>query len=246
MPFEELLRYTLPGYVTLVPVVLGFWLYSFVDPSINKDSWTPLIAVVILVGPAIGFLVQQLHMLIHECSGYADPKRRNLALIIRKFREEKSNLSNNSPEKRWADERQHILGSEALLAWDYFLHSEHIEGDIRAHIIRTWYFIHSFRGIAWSFGIGFVSIGIIGVVTTTRFSQSMTPVAATVIVVLASFYLLAPVFLLFKSYMTEQFLWPYEELAVVDYWEHIKAYLEAILKSREKREITCYSFRGMK
>ena len=65
MPFEELLRYTLPGYVTLAPVILGFWLYSFVNSSINKDSWTPLIAVVILVGPAVGFLVQQLHMLVH-------------------------------------------------------------------------------------------------------------------------------------------------------------------------------------
>jgi len=229
VPFEELLRYTLPGYVGLAPLLLLYLLFTAPMPS-GENLLGAFLGLLVLIGPAAGFIFQQMHMLRHERTGYADPKRRTLALIIRKFREE---------EPEWSDKP--IGGSEVLLAWDFFFHTDEIDPDLRAHILRTWYFIHSFRGISWAFGTGLVilTVGALTAVASRQPITQNTPVFVAVLVS-ATAYLFAMIFLQIKSHMTEQFLWPYEELAVVEHWPNIKEHLVRILQSRGKY-IACYS-----
>jgi hypothetical protein len=229
VPFEELLRYTIPGYIAFTPLLVLYLLFVIPSPS-GEGLFAAFLGILILVGPAAGFILQQMHMLRHERSGYADPKRRTLALIIRKFREE---------ETEWSDKP--IMGSEALLAWDFFFHTDKIHPDVRAHILRTWYFIHSFRGTSWAFGTGFVILvaGAFAAMTLGQPLVQNAPVFAAVLIA-AVVYLFAVIFLQVKSHVTEQFLWPYEELAVIEYWPHLKELMLRILQSRGKY-ITCYS-----
>ena len=205
----------------MFPLILLVWLYS--DLGSAPDGWgTAIFGALVLLGPAVGFLAQQLHMFRHEKEGYASPERRTLKLIIERFREEE-------PTERLPS------GQEALLAWDYFFHADEIQEDIRAHILRTWYFIHSFRGTAWAFGIGLVML-VAGPIWAILFRQGLTSntTATIVIAFIAVIYFVCIVFLLKKAESTERFLWRYEELAVVEHWSAIKGYLDLILQEKRK------------
>jgi uncharacterized membrane protein YbhN (UPF0104 family) len=232
MPFEELLRYTIPGYVALAPFLLLYLLFSTSAPSCRNSTpsgqnlLTAIIGILVLLGPAVGFMFQQIHMFVHEQTLYASPKRRTLALIIRKFREE---------------EKKCILSSEALLAWDctFRSNSETMNEGLRSHMLRTWYFIHSFRGVAWAFGAGFFILLIGAVLAWVLYWPNTLNVSIFVCVCAVAFvYLMSASFLRVKSYSTEQFLWPEEELTVIRNWEDIKKRLVEILRARG--DITCY------
>lgn len=228
MRFEELLRYTIPGYVILFPLILLSWFYS--DPrSSSNGAWVAaFFGALVLIGPAVGFLAHQLYMFIHERSIYASPDRRNLALIIRKYKRQEQELP-----------KSEISGSEALLAWDYFFHRD-IKPGLRAHITRAWYFIHSFRGTAYAFMIGLAILVAGPIIITIGFRKTLTFNQIVATVFAASIYCLAAIFLRRTAWMTEQFLWPYEELAVVKNWPTIKKYLAVILEAWQKKDITCY------
>jgi hypothetical protein len=234
MPFEELLRYTIPGYVALTPFLFLYLLFS--TSTSGEKVLTALIGILVLIGPAVGFTFHQIYMFMHERLLYANPKRRTLALIIRKFCEE---------EDEWKNKR--ILGSEALLAWDYTFHSHRetkkdssnggIDKDLRSHILRTWYFIHSLRGVALASVVGFFIL-LTGIAfRVLHWCTSNKPIFVCVCVVAVS-YLMAAYFFWIKSCSTLQFLWPKEELTVLENWEGIKKRLVRILHA--KGNITCY------
>src|ERR1035437_9441875 len=105
---EQWLRHIIPGYVVVAPVIL----VAACILNSNRVDQTATIAIltaIVSVGPAVGFLTQQLDMWCHEVFFNLNPKRRPVLRNIKKTWEESKNAGLGMPSD-----------SDVFLAWDYF------------------------------------------------------------------------------------------------------------------------------
>jgi len=206
--FEQWIRYLVPGYVALAPLIFAIVLL----PNKYQMSQNPLIAALLAIGPGIGFVVHQIYMCYHEKYFLTSPKRPVIKQII--------GINNE------------ITAQEAHRAWDYFFHDSKTNNkDLFEHISRCWYFIHSFRSTGLAFFFGFSCLVFLLVVPC--FQDLKTPAIYILICKISLFsYIIASLFFFWKSKLTMRFVEHLEALIVHNHEEEIERVLTTIIELR--------------
>lgn len=224
MEFERWIRYLVPGYVALAPLIFAI---AFL-PNEYQKLQIPLLAALVALGPGVGFLVHQLHMFLHEQFYLTKPKRPIIMYITEKCEMKKTHNNKATFE---------ITAQEALRAWYYFFHdSKTICKDLLNHITRSWYFIHSFCSTGWAFLFGYFFL-----VLLTMIPFLLEPSTDAIFIKIWIFfifvYVVGCLFFFLKSWSTLKYIEPFEVLIAHKHWEYIENILTDILELRNEKPI---------
>lgn len=224
MEFERWIRYLVPGYVALAPLIFAI---AFL-PKEHQTLQIPLLAALVALGPGVGFLVHQLHMFLHERLYLTRPKRPIIMYITKKCETKRPHNNKATLE---------INAQEALRAWNYFFHdSKTICKDLLNHITRSWYFIHSFCSTGWAFLFGYSFLVIL-----TMFPFFLEPNTDAIFFKIWIFfifvYVVGCLFFFLKSWSTIKYIEPFEVLVAHKNREYIEKILTDILELRDEKPI---------
>jgi len=224
MEFERWIRYLIPGYVAMAPLIFA------VPFLFNKTQalQTPMLAALVALGPGAGFLVHQIYMVFHEKFYLTNSKR---PVIVR--------IMNGCKKKNTCNHRAafDITKHEALLAWNYiFYDSGIISKDLRDYMLRSWYFIHSFYSTCWAFCVGFVSLIILRV-SACYLEKDMCASSLTILSILIFMYIIGCITFFFKSRLTRKLLEPLEAIVALRHWDKIEEIIVSILQIRDEKQI---------
>ena len=213
-----------PGYVALAPLIFAI---AFL-PNKHQTLQIPLLAALVVLGPGAGFLVHQLHMFLHERFYLAKQKRPIIMCIMKKCGITK--LHNNKATLE-------ATAPEALIAWNYFFHdSKTISKDLRDHISRSWYFIHSFCSTGWAFLFGCFPL-VLFIVVPFHLEPNTDAIFIKIWPFFVFVYVVGCFFFFLKSWSTKKYMEPFEALVAYKHREDIEKILTNILELRDDKPI---------
>ncbi len=222
MEFERWIRYLVPGYVALAPLIFAV---AFL-PNKLKAFQTPLLAALGVLGPGIGFLVHQLHMCFHECFYLKNSKRPIIVCIMNWCG--KAKPRNNEATLK-------VTKSEALLAWNYFYYdSKFFSKKLHHYMLRCWYFIHSFCSTGWAFFVGYAFL-ILLIVGPFHLETNADIILITIWPYFVSVYIVGCLFFFLKSWSTQKTLEQLEALVAHIHSEEIEKIITSILQLRVEK-----------
>ena len=110
--FNDFIRYGLPGYLLLLTVLLLCLCLGLIsnDPETYKDYVGILVAMLLIIGPLIGFLIHQIYFVYFDWrESYTKPSRGCIGLMIQLF------MDANPQEKI----NKSVLQKYSFLTWKF-------------------------------------------------------------------------------------------------------------------------------